>query len=222
MPLARYHKLDPERRLAILDAAAEEFATHGYDAASINRIITAAGISKGAIYYYFEDKLDLFVTVIEDHTRRSNLSWAIMTAAADADAWWSGLHALVDRSWRYTREHPVWIGLGRALVQIPREQWSAGRLGEMMARHISDLHDGLAHGQAIGAIRTDLPVDLLAQMSMTMGEAFDRWFFTQWDEADDDARKTLYRAGLENFQRLLLPFPAHIFAAWNATEEEDP
>lgn len=222
MPLARYHKLDPERRLAILDAAAEEFATHGYDAASINRIIAAAGISKGAIYYYFEDKLDLFVTVVEDHTARSGLSWQAMTVAADADAYWQALYALLERSWRYTRDNPVWIGLGRALVQIPREQWTAGRLGELMARHTEDLHRGIGHGQAIGAIRTDLPADLLAQLSMTLGEVFDRWFFVQWDQTDDAGRQALYRTGLENFQRMLLPFPTHMFAAWHATEEEDP
>ena len=61
----RFSRLDPERQQAILDVAAEEFAEHGFDAASYNRIIERAGISKGSAYYYFEGKDDLYATVLE-------------------------------------------------------------------------------------------------------------------------------------------------------------
>ena len=50
---------------AILRAAFDEFATHGFSTASLNRIIDAAGISKGSMYYYFDSKEALFIAVME-------------------------------------------------------------------------------------------------------------------------------------------------------------
>jgi AcrR family transcriptional regulator len=41
---------------AILEAAAHEFATEGYDAATTNRIAEAAGTSVGSLYQYFPSK----------------------------------------------------------------------------------------------------------------------------------------------------------------------
>src|SRR5512135_705009 len=64
MPFSRFEKLAPEKRERLLDAAAREFAMHGFADASINRILEQAQMSKGATYYYFEDKADLFCTVV--------------------------------------------------------------------------------------------------------------------------------------------------------------
>ena len=64
MPLPRFEKLDEPRKVSILTAAADEFGERGFEGASYNRIIERAGISKGAMYYYFADKDDLFRTVM--------------------------------------------------------------------------------------------------------------------------------------------------------------
>ena len=48
MPRPRFNKLSAEKRECILEAAAKEFAAHGYDGASLNRILDETGISKGA------------------------------------------------------------------------------------------------------------------------------------------------------------------------------
>src|SRR5437868_10126472 len=65
MPYPRFNKLPVEKRTRLLDIAAQEFAKYGFDDASVNRILEQAHMSKGAAYYYFEDKADLFCTVIQ-------------------------------------------------------------------------------------------------------------------------------------------------------------
>ncbi len=55
-------ELDKQRR--ILDVAFEEFANHGYVKASTNRIIKKAGISKGTLFYYFNNKEELYHDLI--------------------------------------------------------------------------------------------------------------------------------------------------------------
>ena len=52
----RFDNLGSEKQEAILRAAGEEFAEKGFAGASINRIIRESGMSKGSVYYYFEDK----------------------------------------------------------------------------------------------------------------------------------------------------------------------
>ena len=48
-----------DTRARILDAALAEFGAHGYLDASIDEIAARAGVTKGAVYYWFEDKDDL-------------------------------------------------------------------------------------------------------------------------------------------------------------------
>jgi AcrR family transcriptional regulator len=57
MPFPRFEKLAPQKRKHLLDVAAREFAIHGFNEASINPILEQAEMSKGAAYYYFEDKV---------------------------------------------------------------------------------------------------------------------------------------------------------------------
>jgi AcrR family transcriptional regulator len=69
-PRPRFLSLPAERRSAILDAACAELSAHGFEKASTNRIIERAGVSKGALYYYFDDKRDLFLTTLRDANER--------------------------------------------------------------------------------------------------------------------------------------------------------
>ncbi|MBL3568166.1 TetR/AcrR family transcriptional regulator [Rhodovulum sp. BSW8] len=55
---------DPAKRDQILQGAMKEFLEKGFDGASMNEICRAAGVSKGTLYVYFEDKLDLFVALV--------------------------------------------------------------------------------------------------------------------------------------------------------------
>lgn len=61
---------DPAKREQILDGAKRVFMEQGFEAASMNDITRAAGVSKGTIYVYFENKEDLFGYMIERERRR--------------------------------------------------------------------------------------------------------------------------------------------------------
>ena len=69
MPKQTFLNLPEEKRAVIIDAAIDEFAQHGLENASTNRIVANSGISKGSFYQYFEDKQDVFMyllTVLEN------------------------------------------------------------------------------------------------------------------------------------------------------------
>jgi AcrR family transcriptional regulator len=58
------------RRREILDGARRAFAEHGYEGATVARLEEATGLSRGAIFHYFENKNDLFVELAMEMSTR--------------------------------------------------------------------------------------------------------------------------------------------------------
>ena len=64
--MARRTKEDAaETRSSLLDAAERLFSEKGVSRTSLNDIATAAGTTRGAIYWHFKDKADLFNAMME-------------------------------------------------------------------------------------------------------------------------------------------------------------
>ncbi len=57
---------DPEKRRQILSGARQMFLERGFDAASMGDIARAAGVSKGTLYVYFQNKEDLFSALVSN------------------------------------------------------------------------------------------------------------------------------------------------------------
>ncbi|HEU4924714.1 MAG TPA: helix-turn-helix domain-containing protein, partial [Burkholderiales bacterium] len=87
-------------RQKILEAATQEFARYGLGGARVDRIAARAGANKRMLYYYFGDKDDLFLAVLEESyaqirgaereldlvslvDRRGNARWEIQPLRAD-------------------------------------------------------------------------------------------------------------------------------------------
>lgn len=64
MPRVSQAHLDA-RRLQIVDAARARFASHGFARTSMADIVTASGLSNGAIYRYFTSKDEIVIAVCE-------------------------------------------------------------------------------------------------------------------------------------------------------------
>jgi AcrR family transcriptional regulator len=57
---------DSAKRRQIVDGARSIFLQHGFDAASMSDIARAAGVSKGTLYVYFENKEQLFEAIVHE------------------------------------------------------------------------------------------------------------------------------------------------------------
>ncbi|KAB3527434.1 TetR/AcrR family transcriptional regulator [Alkaliphilus serpentinus] len=60
MPKKLFYELDEEKRERITNVVLREFAQHSYNESSTNRIVKNAGIGKGSLFKYFQNKQDMY------------------------------------------------------------------------------------------------------------------------------------------------------------------
>ncbi len=74
---------DPVKREQIIDGAKAVFMKLGFDAASMNDITREAGVSKGTIYVYFQNKEDLFQAIVGRERERITLRMRDILAGSE-------------------------------------------------------------------------------------------------------------------------------------------
>src|SRR5207249_4572777 len=84
----RAHEVDvgTSRRL-LLEAAAQVFTQRGYRGATVDAILAEAGLSKGAFYWHFSSKEELFHTLLQERIERpiQEIIELLHSAPADQD-----------------------------------------------------------------------------------------------------------------------------------------
>ena len=63
----KWERRPDERPRELLDAALAVFSQHGYRNTRLDDVAEAAGVTKGAIYHYFDTKEELLLSVIEHY-----------------------------------------------------------------------------------------------------------------------------------------------------------
>lgn len=171
MNVLQARKTQEERRTqtqrALIAAARRLFAEKGYAGTGTPEIVAAAGVTRGALYHHFADKLALFTAVVEEEHLLMAMA---INAAAESDeepgpikALIAGCDAFLDAMQDPGRRQIMLIDapavLGRAVVD------------EIDGRHgLDTLICGLRDAMEAGAMKK-LPVETLAHL---FGALFDR------------------------------------------------
>lgn len=102
----------PDTRRRLLDAAVRVFARDGYEGATLEQIAKAAGMTKGAVYWHFEAKREVFGALIEEYERnQAELAARDAEEAAASDQPDLALERLLSLPLRRAKESPEWSKL---------------------------------------------------------------------------------------------------------------
>src|SRR5215216_7875351 len=112
------------RRAEILDAARRCFAQHGYEGATVARLEEETGLSRGAIFNYFENKEALFVSLVRRSSDRFVEIWLEQ-----------GYRALLEA---IAHEDPDWLSVQ---VEAARRVRTDQRFREQIERHLEETKD---------------------------------------------------------------------------------
>lgn len=158
-------KQKADRRMRILEAATAQFRAVGYDAARIEEIAEAAGVSVGTVYNYYENKGDILVAVVSMEVEE------VLAAGAgiveDPPASVSGALALLitqyfDHSLVYLSKD-MWRTAMAISIQQPESYFSRRytELDRLLSAQVSQLVRKL---QLRGTVRPGIDVEAVGQM----------------------------------------------------------
>lgn len=124
----------------------------------VERIATAAGISRTAFYFYFRDKRELLVRLTED---------VAGLLYAEAERWWQGegdgreeLRAALPRILTLYAEHRAALRAVVGMAAVDEDVATAWR--ELIGRFVEATRARIAHEQAAGRVDGSLPAGPVA------------------------------------------------------------
>jgi len=151
---------DPARtRERLLRAAFQEMHRSGFRSADLNAILAAAGVTKGALYYHFENKEALGYAVVDEviaSITREKWAWPLQNAKNAIDA----LVGIV----QFTSFKPEDVECGCPLNNLSQEMSPLDEgFRRRTAKIFKDWHDAIAvalrQGQKLGQVRRDVDAD---------------------------------------------------------------
>jgi AcrR family transcriptional regulator len=169
------------RREQILEGAQRAFAQHGYEGATVARLEEETGLSRGAIFNYFENKEALFVELVRLSSERFVEIWleqgfrALLEEIARADVGWISVQVEASRRIRTDRRF--------------REQ--VERLDERARATRPERHARLSE-----VVRDDVPVETVARFLSTLANGFAFMRVSDEPMPDLDELMTLVETGV--------------------------
>ena len=202
MSRSHFEQLPEPRKTKILSLAAEQFAKDGFQGTSYNQLLARLGLGKGSAYYYFADKQDLFLTVVRECYQRFFQSLSATAAPTTPSEFWSYVETMNRRGLDFMVDDPT----SAAILLCFRNE--RGRLDLLSGTELFDsvsqyYQDAIRLGQRLGAVRRDLPLDLLVLTAQSVAAACDQWFVENPSAARKSQRTITARRFTDLMRRML-------------------
>lgn len=138
---------------ALIDAAVQVFAEHGYHNAQISRIAQAAGVAGGTVYLYFKNKQDLLVSVFQE--RLGCLVRDTEAKLAQVDDPREKLAVFVRQHYEALDKDPAFATVTQVELRQSDPEIRVA-ISRVMKDYFNIIDRIVAEGQRSGAIRKDL------------------------------------------------------------------
>lgn len=146
-----------------MDIAIDCFARYGFQATSIDRIATAAGVTKGALYYHFKDKQDLLFEAVKNRVGQFERRVAgDLAVVADMPAALRQLAGVcVDHATKSNHRRLIVTLMVEAIDTHPQ---LAAEFRAMMHRFRAYLTSIVRRGQQLGQFRAEVDAETAAEV----------------------------------------------------------
>ncbi len=166
----RFYKLEIEKQALILNTALKEFMHMNFEAASINKISKKAGLSAGALYYYFDDKEDLFLTTIDDASKDIILAYDELILLFKENGFWQGIEIIIKRRLEFALEFPEKMAFIQRLI-LTKDHVERSSQNKILESFKMIFDYGYEHGY----MKKHLPKELLFQVHLALIMSINKW-----------------------------------------------
>ena len=143
----------------------EEFSEHTFNEASVNTIVKNSGISKGSLYQYFEDKLDIYLYILEIAGNKKLQYLEACSACFEADDFFEMLTEIMIRGCEFDLNNPRHSQLLHKALTGPLVDESMRHMVESNRRYVKQL---LKTGIEKHQVREDIDVDMMVYFINSM------------------------------------------------------
>jgi len=142
---------DSTTRQQVLQAALKKFADCGYEGTSVQDIVEAAKVTKPTLYYYFDNKVELYQALVDyAHDERFRL---MQTAAERGRTLADKLVEILAALFEFLQNNRELIRIAFATAfAAPGELPAEVRYLDKCARNFELIHDLIKRGQAAGEL----------------------------------------------------------------------
>ncbi len=155
-------KLDEEKRERVLGAAISEFANKNYSNASMNEVVQAAGISKGALFKYFNSKASLFAYVYRMALSRVKDYLRQVRDESETEDFFSRLEKVMLAGLDFIRNHPGLAAIYYRIVFTGDSPYKREIVEEVQRESLEFIESLIKKGIERGELRPDLDSGLSA------------------------------------------------------------
>jgi TetR/AcrR family transcriptional regulator len=163
MPTQTFLNLPATKQASVMAAAIDEFSKRNVEEAKLSNIVRVAGIPRGSIYQYFENKEDLYVYVF-DRLREERREY---TKAAFDDYLTSPFLTFFERFYALDTEflarHPLHIQMGKVMYSHASGV-SLSLIRAIKTRYRELFVLAIERDQDNGVIRADVDRSVLADL----------------------------------------------------------
>lgn len=205
MALPRFHKLPAERKHQLIAAAAAEFAARGYKGAVLSSIAEKSDMGKTSFYYYFADKADLCATVLDEAWQRLSASGRVDLDALTAATFWPTFENIARQNLELCTREPWLLAASKLLNRASGDSGEESVLDAYFDKRRSWEFEFVRRGQQLGAIRNDVPTELLTHISLSARRASNLWMLDRIEELGPDESSHLALLVFETYRSMLSP-----------------
>lgn len=170
MPKPTFLNLPDAKRDRITELALDEFSTHPYRQASLSRIVARAGIAKGSMYQYFENKLDLYRWLVTDELERRRSEWLESDVPqrennhGDGGGLFAEIEQLVVTRVGFMLAHPRLARLAASAMEPTTDEELRELHGALRREQIESLAQRIRAARNAGEVRSDLDPRTVAHL----------------------------------------------------------
>lgn len=178
----RFFELEQDKQNLIMRIALEEFSTKPFHQASINQISKKAGLSAGNLYYYFKNKEDLYLTVVDYVINSLKLEFDGFSESLLQGSFW-----VVIKDWLFKKiilsitDKAIGNFFNRLLEYNALDDKNPieKKVNEKVRSEFKTVFDiGIKKGE----IRNDLPIDFLFTLHLNFVITTNQWISSNWDK----------------------------------------
>ena len=176
-----------DKRTSIYRAAIDEFASHPYERASINRIVAATGIAKGSFYQYFEDKKDLFLYLLKViGEEKAKYISPVMRNPGEHDVF-TLLREIYLSGIQFARDYPKYAEIGKRLLKNKNSAVYKELLDDSLPTAYQIFETLLEKAIEKGEVRADIDIQLVAFLITSMNTLVVEYYFEYQAKNYDEA-----------------------------------